>query len=515
MPGRACILLWSDEFPRHREFSKSDAQNRVFRASAAAIRQYLLDAGVTAENLCEIRGCAAVESPHGDDAPTAHVATNSHQVLSLSTGFVENFKTRPAEVRPDDLLVYFVGHGLRTPGDSHRLVFGFSEQNSDATTLSTVELFTRLREASWSRGIDLRVIGIIDACYSTLAAHEFERLAAPVLSKPSQAQPTRGLAMLCSAPLNDHSTSRSRTDCTQFTEALLGSLGHLQGYETSSESTVRLSLKDVERRIREHLTANYRAEETVLPHLRTLLEVDGNIADVPLLPAFGEVGGSIWTPPQLPRRWLPRPALSCAVSLTFAVLMIAALPLWNAMRPDPPVSPALPPAPAIDYRNYARALPDVVELSMPPPAQEQLQQINYQVCNRTTGRIRLRFANCTVLARDRLPPEVTNRLTLGKQFDIEIDPGESNDLKSKPFTQKSGSGWYLVFALPAEAASRSDAEWQLLTPQGSENSAVQLFRKQNVNLVVTESPSHAFQLEVQQDDREIDECMSSGSGDAA
>jgi hypothetical protein len=114
-----------------------------------------------------------------------------------------------------------------------------------------------------------------------------------------------------------------------------------------------------------------------------------------------------------------------------------------------------------------------------------------------------------------LPAQIAQNLTLGAQFDIEIPPGGWNDLKTKPFTEKSGSGWYLLFAMPAEIARSSDAEWQLLRPTGSSQSAVQLFRKRNINLVIKESATHALYLEVTQDDRELESCSSTGTPDAA
>lgn len=167
-----------------------------------------------------------------------------------------------------------------------------------------------------------------------------------------------------------------------------------------------------------------------------------------------------------------------------------------------PLEQALP---ELNLALYENLTPSDEKLATPPPAQGQLEGNYYQVCNRASVGIHLRFVNCSVLKRDRLPLEISENLTLGQYFQVYLPPGGHDNLAGKPFNQTSGSGWYLVFALPNGPADRI-ADWQLLSPSGAPEAAVNLFHTQNTNLIIREVSNSSFTVEVQQDDEPLQDC---------
>jgi hypothetical protein len=464
MEPTAVVIVGCSRFPRHEQF-RNEAQNRSFRASSSALRRYFLSAGVPRSLVLRIS-----------------VAATAQEAKRKILSFCEQTKKLTATERPVNLILCFIGHGYVSFNDSFRFVLSCSEPNSETTTLGLLELFEAVRQAVWSGQRNMRIMGIIDACYSGFAALEFERKLEAPCPQASDGLARRGLALLCSASSQFQSKSTCRNGFTQFTGALLEAL------EKPDDAT-RLSLRQVERRVTDSLERQYENNEMVRPVLRTILAVDGDVADAAI---FGK-GKSV--PVRLrTRSWLTmfRSAVAPVirtplrrVSVALALVMLLSLPWLKSFFPEGLDASDTPVTPVLARPEYDDSeLPSSAKLLLEPTI--DLSQLQLVICNRCSFPVEVLFVNCTVLAKKskKLPDSAWKTLTPNRQFALSAPALKATPVR-KPFNETSGSGWYLLFARPKEP---SDMPWQPLhvwPPPDDESRAIPLFQELSTSLILS------------------------------
>ena len=125
---------------------------------------------------------------------------------------------------PEDLLVYYVGHGLFTRGDEHAYclaVRSTEEINVGGTSIRASDLASTIKE----NAPFLRRYLILDCCFSARAYCEF--MGAPLTAASEQLReqfPDSGTALLCSSSAGDVSLAPVGRSHTMFTGALIKAL---------------------------------------------------------------------------------------------------------------------------------------------------------------------------------------------------------------------------------------------------------------------------------------------------
>lgn len=484
----AVVIVCFDEFPHHREYRNAIAQNRAFAVSGKAMESYFLKSGVPQSQLLRI---SQVTSPL--------------DALASIKRFCEGLFGLAVTQRPRDLILILIGHGVVSDRHSYRFLLSCSESNSEATTLGVAEVFECVREITWAKKRPMRLLGLIDTCYASHLAIELEQRMNLPLTRWEGDGPPRGLTLLCSTGSQELAISRSHGECTQFIDAFLNVVGNAE------PSDPLIGIRDIGDRLELYLKENYEEQEYVLPSLRRIISVDGDIANWPLFAAknIGEQAVRKRT-----KRWqliegttrlarTPAGIILAVAMLTFA-LMPFVMP--TEMEPRSASSPAgAPPLAKLDLDEVD--LPSAELLSVKPHV--DLSRLQILVCNRCGFPIELIFVNCTVLASERqlLPIDAWKNLSLGRQFTLGIEPLSSKVLSDvrPPFTEKSGAGWYALFARPVTSP---ESAWQRLKDSRplDASHAVPLFRKPS-SLIIIKNLFQELQLEIHQDDK-AQECIS-------
>jgi hypothetical protein len=256
------ILLGASKFPNAPKL----AQGRAFYNSAADIKEYLWDA-------------------HGLALPWQNTLSLFDDSRSPSDQLVEVAKflmRRTQELknegsRPEDLLIYYVGHGLFTRGDQAYClaVRSTNEINEGATSIRAGDLAGVIKENSAS----LRRYLIFDCCFAASLHKEFQ--SSPLSAAHVQIVnefPRRGTAVLCSSSSGEPSLAPPGLDHTMFTSALMQVLR--KGHEGSGP---RFSLSELGDLIVENLR-NAFPDSWVRPEVHSPDQREGTIADIPLFP---------------------------------------------------------------------------------------------------------------------------------------------------------------------------------------------------------------------------------------
>jgi serine/threonine protein kinase len=191
-------------------------------------------------------------------------------------------ETRSADLKnkgipPQDLIVYYVGHGLFW-GPDHAYCLAVRATDEGSEGLSSIRV-SDLASVIKAHARFLRKFLILDCCFSAAAYREFQ-------SGPLQAGrvrlldelPERGTALLCSASAQDPSLAPEGLPRTMFSDALLRVLR--QGHSSLGP---RLSVSELGDLIKVNLLEAY-PDTWVRPEVHSPDQREGDIAGVCLFP---------------------------------------------------------------------------------------------------------------------------------------------------------------------------------------------------------------------------------------
>jgi hypothetical protein len=242
------------------------AQGRAFYDSAQDFYEYLISAdglGLSQENV----------DWHFDDSKSP-----SDQLQEIRD-FIESRSAalRQEGAQPQDLIVYYVGHGLFSGADNAYClaIRETDERNEGLTSIRASDLASIIKTAARF----LRKFLILDCCFSATAYREFQSGPLTVgRVKILDELPQKGTTLLCSASARDQSIAPQGLSRTMFSDSLLRALR--QGHP---DLDARMSLSElgdlVKRNIREAYPSSWVRPEVHSPDQR-----EGDIASVPLFP---------------------------------------------------------------------------------------------------------------------------------------------------------------------------------------------------------------------------------------
>lgn len=193
--------------------------------------------------------------------------------------YQRNDRLRKGIALTQDLILFYVGHGLFTRNDKAYClaVRATNENNEGPTSIRAADLATVIKEnARFAR----RFL-IFDCCFAASFYREFQ--SAPLSlarSQMLQELPTRGTALLCSSSAREPSLAPQEEKRTMFSEALMTSL---QRGSVSLGS--RLSFSELGALVRENLQAKF-PDTWIRPEVLAPDQRDGDISDIPLFPNF-------------------------------------------------------------------------------------------------------------------------------------------------------------------------------------------------------------------------------------
>lgn len=265
------------------------AQGQAFRKSAEDFRDYVLQSdglGLPHQNLEWIFDDARSPSEQLEDIG-AFLESRCAELKDSGT---------PAE----DLIVYYVGHGLFCGADQHYClaIRPTAERNEGLTSIRVSDLATVIKD----RARFLRKFFILDCCFAASAYRELQ--SGPLQSqrkKVMDSLPTRGTTLLCSAGSQDASLAPEGLAHTMFSDSLLAALrgGH-------SSLGPRFSLSELGDLIKDHLREAY-PDRWVRPEIHSPEQAEGDIAHIELFPnpAHNKAGARATRPQQPPRASAP------------------------------------------------------------------------------------------------------------------------------------------------------------------------------------------------------------------
>lgn len=184
-----------------------------------------------------------------------------------------------SETKPDELFIYYVGHGAFLPrNDFYLLCRGTRAGNESGTGLILDSLAHLLRE----RCRHARVFLILDCCFAAAATKSFQGPAVQAIVRQThQTLPRRGTALLAASSANSVAVSPEGAEFTLFTGALLHAL------TTGIRGGVPLlSLSEVG-----ELTMTIISESEALlpvrPEVHSPHQEEGDLARIPIFPNPG------------------------------------------------------------------------------------------------------------------------------------------------------------------------------------------------------------------------------------
>jgi hypothetical protein len=180
--------------------------------------------------------------------------------------------------RPENLFIYYVGHGLFTPPPDRRYCLAVRSTNASNPGISTIR-GSDLAEVVTENATFLRRFFILDCCFAAAMYKEF--LTAP--SEAVRAQlldevPPRGTTLLCASSHKDVALAPKGLECTMFSDALLKALA--QGNRTLGP---RMSLSELGGLVKKVLRTEY-PSDWVRPEVHSPGQREGDIAAIPLFP---------------------------------------------------------------------------------------------------------------------------------------------------------------------------------------------------------------------------------------
>jgi uncharacterized caspase-like protein len=258
------LIIGASEWPNLNEFQASPS----FRKSAEDFRDYLLDEngfGLPLDNLCYL----------------FNTHQNSTDIISeISQFLIEKLnKSLPQEQLPQDLIVYYVGHGGFRDLTSEYYLAIRSTKRPDLY-LSSIPIQS-LAKAIKEESRYLRRYIILDSCFSAAAYASFQSGSGPIevaYQKIIEALPEAGTALLCSSGPREPSKAPPDLEHTMFTEALIEVLR--QG---DKNSPPLFSIQDLHNLI-VHLLRYKFDDEAVRPEIHVPEQRHGNVSGVPLFP---------------------------------------------------------------------------------------------------------------------------------------------------------------------------------------------------------------------------------------
>jgi Caspase domain len=177
---------------------------------------------------------------------------------------------------PENLFVYYVGHGLFTSDRRYCLAVRFTdERNVGFSTIRGRDLADVVSE----NAIQLRRFLILDCCFAASMYGDF-------LSGPGEAAttqlledlPERGTSLLCASSPRDVALAPKNLECTMFSDALLKALN-----AGNSTFGPRMSLAEVGAVVKNILKRDY-PSDWVRPEIHSPDMRRGDISSIPLFP---------------------------------------------------------------------------------------------------------------------------------------------------------------------------------------------------------------------------------------
>lgn len=256
------VVIGASTFPNAPKL----AQGRAFYISAADVVDYLRSEdglGLPRRNLLSLF----------DDSRSP-----SDQLMDVASFLSRrDFEMKKEGARAEDLLIYYVGHGLFTRGDQAYClaIRSTNEINEGATSIRAGDLAGVIKE----HAAFLRRYLILDCCFSASIYREFQ--SGPLTAARVQITaelPERGTALLCSSNARDPSLAPHGLDHTMFSNALLEALRN--GHPAAGRSLCFSELGDI---IKEKLRIRY-PDSWVRPEVLSPDQREGDVASIPLFP---------------------------------------------------------------------------------------------------------------------------------------------------------------------------------------------------------------------------------------
>ncbi len=254
------VLLGARVFPKYPALS----YGTIFARSADEILTYVTDAhglGLRNDNILDL---------FDDSRPAADQLEGITQFLYVKQ------KENSARGAPENLFVYYVGHGLFTPSD-RRYCLAIRCTSVNTTGVSAMR-GRDLAEVVSTHASHLRRFVILDCCFAGSIVRDF--LSAPGEAASRQLMeelPLRGTSILCASSRDDVALAPSNLGTTMFTRALLKTLR--EGNPTLEES---MSIREVKNSVTGLLQRE--SSTWARPELHSSDMREGDIADLPIFP---------------------------------------------------------------------------------------------------------------------------------------------------------------------------------------------------------------------------------------
>jgi hypothetical protein len=261
------IILGASEWPKYPGFQSSPS----FKNSAKDFRDYLLDEngfGLPSDNICDLF-----------DTPLSFP-----DIIEEIRKFFQSRLNQPLEHDdlPQDLIVYYVGHGgFRESTNEYYLAIQSTREPDLYITSIPIQ---SLAKVIMENARYLRRYIIIDSCFSSAAYLSF--MSAPIevaYQKTVEALPNlpeRGTTLLCSSGPRDPSKAPPGLYYTMFTGALIEVLKCVDENNITS-----FSFKDLHNLIIKKLMAKFESD-LVRPEVHDPEQRHGDISEVKLFPAW-------------------------------------------------------------------------------------------------------------------------------------------------------------------------------------------------------------------------------------
>ena len=269
------LLLGASSFRRAPKL----AQGRAFYNSAQDFREYLM-------------GLEGLGLPRDNINWLFDDSRSPSDQLQDIRDFLESRSTdlKNEGTEPQDLIVYYVGHGLFW-GPDHVYCFATratDERSEGLTSIRAGDLASIIK--AYARF--LRKFIILDCCFSAAAYKEFQ--SGPLTAgrvKLLDELPQRGTTLLCSASAQDPSLAPEGLSRTMFSDALLSAL-----HQGHSSLGPRLSLSELGDLVKVNLREAY-PDAWVRPEVHSPDQREGDVASVGLFPNAAKVSRGAETPP--------------------------------------------------------------------------------------------------------------------------------------------------------------------------------------------------------------------------
>jgi hypothetical protein len=260
------VILGASSFPKAPSF----AEGVAFYNSANRVQSYLTSGdglGIDRANVLQLF----------DDSRTP-----GSQLEDIAGFLCARQGSQAAVDSPENLFVYYVGHGLFTTDRKYCLaVRCTNESNTGISTIRGHDLAEVIRD----NAIQLRRFLILDCCFAASIYGDF--LSAPGEAATTQLLedlPERGTTLLCASSQQDVALAPRNLECTMFSDALLKAL------KTGSPTLgPRISLCELGVVVKHILKRDY-SSSWVRPEIHSPDMRQGDIATLPLFPNPG------WSP---------------------------------------------------------------------------------------------------------------------------------------------------------------------------------------------------------------------------